>query len=162
MQKRIKKMPPSAAESPPVLHELIKSRGALTVLRSSYAYGYILLHSILPSVAQMLDAMGREAEKGALALGLLLRAQGASHAVSVMLRDTPYPLPQKAEDHAPAVALQLIKDRIRDEKNGVLHGKALQKRAATEAVRQALAQEIRAAEERLAHLEEAARALSVS
>lgn len=165
MQDRSRKSPPQApapTESPHLLRELTRSRTALLSLHSAYTYGSILLQRDLPSVAALLAAIARDTEKDAFALGLLLREQGAEHAASMSLRDTSYRLQADADSHAPVVALRLINDRIRDEKNGILHAKALQKKTVSEAARQATLKRIASGEERLALLEEMAARLTGS
>ena len=165
MPNRSRSSPPHAVapvESPSLLRELARTRAAYLSLQSAYTYGSILLHRDLPGVARMLGFAAKTTGEDALALGLLLCEQGTSHAVNTTLRDIPYRLLTDADSHAPVVALRLINDRIRDEKSKLLHNKALQKRAVTEAVHRTLSRHIQTAEERIAHLEEAARLLSVS
>lgn len=156
MQNRVRKSPPPTAvptESPRLLRELIRFRAALLQLQAAYTYGSILLRQDLPTVADLLDTAAHGAGKDALALGILLQEQGASHAVNVTLNDTPYRLLTDADSHAPVVALRLLKDRIRDEKSGISHLSQLPKAAHTESVQHTILTLMKNARERIATLE---------
>ncbi len=151
-----KKSPPRAqrpTESPTLLREFIRTRYALLELNSAYTYGRILLQRDLPAVAALLSATAKSADGDALALGTLLREQGAPHTVELSLHDTPYRLLEDADSHAPVVAVRLLNDRIRDEKSLYAHLCAAAERAVTEQARQALAEAAEHTKERMAAME---------
>ena len=137
-------------ESPTLLRELYRIYSEKASAIADYSYASILLEKDLPAAAELLSTVTKGELAQYIALGRLLRDLGATHALRVSLRATPYRLLEDADSHAPVVAAQIIKDRLRDEKNALLTYRGLAKKVATERARNTL---IALSEEEQDHIE---------
>lgn len=103
-----------------------------------YGYAAILLEKHLPAVAELFESIAMTEMRHHEALGELLRDLGAPFALRMAVRTTPYHLQEDGDSHAPVIAAQIVKDRIRDEKNAHLTYRGLARLAATEQARKTL------------------------
>lgn len=103
-----------------------------------YTYAKLLLEKDLPAAAELFAAISMDEMRHYEALGRLLRDLGATHALRVSLQGMPYRLLEDADSHAPVIAEQIAKDRLRDEKSAQINYERLAKAATTERVRTTL------------------------
>ncbi len=125
-------------EPPALVREIYRAYTDELAAISGYTYASILLEKDLPAVATLFSTISITEMRHYEALGRLLRDLGVSHAMRTTVRDTPYRLLSDADSHAPVVAEQIIKDRLRDEKSARLTYLGLAKSAATERTRSTL------------------------
>ena len=127
-----------------------------------YGYAAMLLEKPLPAVAELFESIALTEMKHHEALGELLRDLGAPFALRMAVRTAPYHLQEDEDSHAPVVAAQIIKDRIRDEKNAFLTYRGLARLATTERARKTLTALAEDEQEHAAALQAAQERLSKS
>ena len=126
------------SESPQLLRELYRAYTEENAAIANYGYAEVLLEQHLPQAAELFSSISMTEMRHYETLARLLRDQGAPFALRTTIRSTPYRLLSDADSHAPVVAQQILKDRIRDEKNANLTYRGLAKRAVGERMRSTL------------------------
>ena len=140
-ENRSGKMP---QESDRLIREIYRAYTEEAAAIADYGYAALLLEAHLPAAAELFESIALTEMKHYEALGRLLRDLNAPFALRSMLHPFPYRLQGDADSHAPVLAAQIIKDRIRDEKTAHLTYRGLAKKALTErasAVLSALAED---------------------
>ena len=125
-------------ESPRLIRELYRAYADEAAAVADYGYAEVLLERHLPHAAELFSSISMTEMRHYEALARLLRDLGALHALRTTIRTAPYRLLSDADSHAPVVAQQILKDRIRDEKNAHLTYRGLAKLAVGEQTRSTL------------------------
>ncbi len=129
---------PKPQESLSLMREIYRAYTAELAAITDYTYAKILLEKDLPAAAELFAAIAMTEMKHYETLGRLLHGLSAPHAPRVCLQGMPYRLLEDADSHAPVVAEQIAKDRLRDEKNAKSNYERLAMAATTEQVRSTL------------------------
>lgn len=129
---------PKPQESLSLMREIYRAYSEEAAAIADYTYARLLLEKDLPAAAELFAAVSMDEMRHFETLGRLLRDLGAPHALRTSLQGETYRPMENADPHAPVIAEQIAKDRLRDEKNVQINYERLAKSAVTEQVRSTL------------------------